>query len=282
LSNILIFAEVEILKPAVQEYVTKRESQKDEGGSREVQTDMETFFKYYKEYSSFISTESTDVVATRNYIRYSIYGTTGLPVRGKLSTEPGVYPLQSGKIYAFEDKDVYICGQCGNQWARKKYNPPEEPREPRQQPQYTKPEPAGSKSREKKHGFGFTFVIRPFGSDPRRTRIVGTTIEINSAHEDYKKLKRVTGVFPKRVLKIYERQQALQAIIEHESKNMTKEEVIEKLREGDSLVLVWYNIVRHENQETTKAEGSSSSETSASAPSQYTVEDLKKKFIKEA
>jgi len=266
LANVLIAAEVDVLKPAVQEYISKQESQKDEARSREVQEDLENFLRANKEFFNFISTESIDVVSTRNYVRCNSCGTMGLPVRGKVSTE--TVP-QAGKIYAFEDKDVYVCGQCGHQWQRKKYTPPDDEQKRPDKPLYSKPKGSESTIRQRKHGFGFTIAIRPFGSDPRRTRVVGTTVEINSSLDDYKKFKKQKGAFGNRLLGIYERQQALQAMIEHESKPMSKEEVTSKLREADSRILVW-NVDKTIDVQAQFTQ------------SQFTIEDLKQKFQKEA
>lgn len=274
LANILQYAEVEVLRPAVSDYVIKKESQKDEISSREVQEDIEAMVRQHPDFfNDLVSTTSTDVVSTRNDVTCPSCHTVGIPIRGKISTQTA---MENGKIYAFEDNEVYVCGHCGRHWPRKKHTTPsEEQRKAPERPVYSKPQEGESKYRQRKHGFGFSFVVRPFGSDPRRTRVIGTTIEISSSHDNYKVLKKLKGTFGYRLLKIYERQQALQTIVEYESENLNKAEAIKKLREGDNLVLIWYNVEKPLNV------GSSATED-IQEQGRFTVDDLKQKFAKEA
>ena len=274
LANILQYAEIEVLRPAVSEYVSKKDSQKDEISSREVQEDIEAMVRQHPDFfNDLVSTTSTDVVSTRNDVTCPSCHTTGIPIRGKFSTQT---TMENEKIYAFEDNEVYVCGHCGRHWPRKKRTLlPEDQRKTPEKPVYHKPLEGESKNRQKRHGFGFTFVIRPFGSDPRRTRIIGTTIEISSSHDNYKCIKRLKGSFGYRLLKIYERQQAMQTIVEYESENLTKVDAIKKLREGDNLVLIWYNVEKPLNV-------GSSAAYDIQENGRFTVEDLKQKFAKEA
>jgi len=235
LANMLNHIDVEFLRDVVQDYVSDKLSMKDERRSREIQEDMEAMVKSHPVFfESLVSMQSVDEVHPHRVkcrgCGLSATPSRGLPPSGQMSNEC---------IYYMPEARTYYCGNCGTTWKRA-VRPM--PASKGRSPTYRQPKPGTGTSRRKRHGFGFTFSVRPFESrDERRTRVDGTTIEINSIHESYKALASMKGSVAGRLLKVYERQQALQAIVEHEADNLTRDQIISKLRDGDSMVLTWYN-----------------------------------------
>lgn len=235
-ANMLNHIDVEFLRDTVEAYVSDKLNMKDERRSREIQQDMEAMVKGHPEYfESLVSTQSVDEV--RQYkVKCRGCGLSATPSRGLPPSEQ----MSNDCIYYMPEAQTYYCGNCGTTW--KRVTRPAPAGEPRRNPTYRQPRPGTGTERRRRHGFGFTFSVRPFESkDGRRTRVDGTTVEINSIHDSYKAMSAVKGPVGGRLLKVYERQQALQAIVEHEADNLTRDQIISKLRDGDTLVLTWYN-----------------------------------------
>jgi len=229
--NMLTYIDTDIIKPQLMKLAEKSVNRKEELRSKKLQADMEAFFTRFRDYfKNILHTHSIDPVSNNNYVICPRCRFEKIPTRGHRSE----IKIEAGHIYAFDEADYYVCGNCGNRWERKRYGPRTEggggTGEPRKKPLYLAPDPGEDKPRHKRHGFGYIYKIVQMKRDPRRAYVVGTEILINSAHPDYRKIEKIHVVRA-----LYERQMAIQAVIRTEMADQPKKalQVVE-----DSLVFM--------------------------------------------
>lgn len=246
LMNILNYADIEIIRPVIREYIEGQHQRRDERSSRDLQKDMDNFFKDNPDlFKDIMSTSNLDPVDARYQAKCPSCGLTVPPTRC-----PKCKPV-AGHIYAWDDSDKYVCGTCGNVWSRRIYTKPIG-RTPTSEakPQYTTPT-GSSEPRKKKHGFGFSYDVMPFGrQDTRRARIEGTMVQVSSDHPDYVTLTQDKRSIGKLMLKNYQRIIALNTIIRNECKEMARDQYEKLLEDSYCRLMGWYTKKDDETEET--------------------------------
>lgn len=219
IANFLIHADQEVFRPEISKYRKNRSDQKNEKRCSGLKEFMDGYFVSNRELlTGVISTENLDPVAAKSEAQCYRCKKTSVLRRAKSTDkpEPGIYIL-SDKERTEEDGtsvDMYRCGYCGHTWTRRRRpyfrrTAPGEPSKPIYHP------PGNTKPRQRKHGFGFSYQIRPFPKDDtRRARMNFSTVSVNSAHDDFKTLEA-----DEKKLEEYLRQQAMMAILDTEMRD---------------------------------------------------------------
>lgn len=295
LCNVLLHADLEILRPAIIEFIGRKDNKLDtkyEKRSRSLQNDIEDLFRERQDiFGSIIVTKSQGpVVAT--HVSCPRCKTGGIPNRRK-NMEEVLEDHKIGTIYAPDDLPIYYCGSCGTRWPKRNYTSPDlsviesNAGQPQTKPIYSKPEPINGVARRRCRGFGFTLQITPFQQgDTRRTTVLRDIVKVNRSHQDFVKLEN-EGT--SRDLYIYERYLALEAIIEYELADRNKTEILLKLNECLATMFVFLLTRKREDKLKEEAENDSSEpavksepvpvlEPKISRPVPKTVQDLKNKF----
>ena len=244
LANMLMYVDIEILREIITKYREQTTKRSDEKNAKELSEDMDDLFKDHPEIFDRYLQHSTGKPDASNLKRCSRCGTEAIPIRGYTYDE--IFPLkedQKGKIIAPSDRKIYVCTTCGKTWDRGAYtkpiNEPEiETEKQRPLPKWT--EPSIGKERQRKHGYGYKFDIRPLTGIDQRATLIGIELVVNSNHSSYKSLIQTYGKNDIHI-KIYERQMALKAIIKKTYSESDPKNLHQIYEDGDADILLYYN-----------------------------------------
>lgn len=231
LANIMIYADVSKIRPAILSKQDNSRSKRDEMRSRELQASMEALFRDNKTFaSSLIHQQNVDMVPL-HYVKCPVCKLTVQPKKGATAS----FTITKGNIYQPSDQTVYVCGSCGNRWERRQHVVESHQNT---QPQYKKPTQGPVGPRTRTHGFGYTFVVTPFDrNDTRRYAVVESTVKLNRDHIDYRSIENSKG---REALALYEHQLALNAIIRHEGQEFSREQLFKAMEDSISTVCSWF------------------------------------------
>ena len=292
LCNLLLYADLEILRPAIIDFIGRKDNKLDtkyEKRSRNLQTDIEDLFRERQDiFGSIIATKSQGPVFS-THVTCPRCKTDGIPNRRKNMKEV-LEDHKTGTLYAPDDLPIYYCGSCGTRWPKRSYTAPDfsvtesNAGQSQTKPIYSKPESTNGVARRRCRGFGFTLQITPFQqSDTRRITVLRDIVKVNRSHPDFLKIEN-EGT--SRDLYIYERYLALEAIIEYELADKNKAEILLKLNECLATMFVFLLTRKREDKLKSKEETESDllpepvleSKTPVQPVQKSTVQDLKNKF----
>jgi hypothetical protein len=239
-TNILLFADLEVLRPEVEQQLSKV-TEKTSKRSEVVQKTMENICDRYRDFlDQFISTKSNGPVhdATVKCIHCL---TCGIPRRNGETLKQIRTHLEAGVIYAPVDATLYVCGSCSTQWVRRTYTPSNRERTSSPStPHYTQPSYGDGRLRQKQKGYGYSYSVHDFSAGDTQTAMLKgeDMICINSAHINYKTVKSSGDL-----LCIYEAQNAFHVLLTSEFKkaadHLSVEEQQNILKQMDNKILVW-------------------------------------------
>jgi hypothetical protein len=238
-TNILLYADLEILRPEVELQLNKV-TEKTSKRSEILHKNMENICNRFKDFlDQYISTKSWGPVHD-NTVKCIHCMTSGVPRRNGETLKQIRTHLESGVIYAPEDAFVYVCGSCSTQWGRRIYTPSLEKRTISDFPHYTQPNPGEGKLRQRQHGYGYSYSVHDFSAGDTQVGMLKgeDLICINGAHSNYKILRNSGDL-----LCIYEAQNAFHILLANEFKKIADPPPAEKqqriIKEMDNNILIW-------------------------------------------
>jgi hypothetical protein len=273
LSNMLWYSDIEILGDKIMSYRKNSQKRGDEQSIKELAEDMDCYFRDHPEVFDRYLQHTSAQPSAAGIVKCKNCKIEGIPLRGFTDAEVDLVNQKgpNARIYALSDSPSYRCSNCGHLWAHRGYthreDDPDVPQTPRSLPKWR--EPLTGKVRERKHGYGCTFDLRPLSRelDSKRSIYIGSEVVVNTAHESYKILLRDHGK-KGLVTKIYERQMALRAIISKTHEGLDAESLRQLLEDGEAEILMYFRRERPKKPVTWKSKKSFKS----------SVSQLKEKF----
>jgi hypothetical protein len=240
LSRMLTYAEVEIIKPAVQKYEDKVDIRQDTMRSTRINNLLHDFFRKNQTdfswlYKSQAAVQDHTIKCPKCGERYGVLVLDKSPMVNKIN-----------KMLLYNNK--YTCGNCHHEWDRsthEEYKARDYTIEATtEKPIYKAPENLNdSKERKKLYGYGYNVVVSPFARSDSREFFIAppSTIEINSNHPVYKQIKNgKVGGF----LSYHELRMAIMAMMAHSLKHHSMDDIMKQTNSALSALEKWYSSER--------------------------------------
>jgi len=237
LSNILNMADVDVIRPKLQNMEKSSKSRKDDRRSQELAKDMDNFFRDNRAlFDDIITTKSHGPVQNAAYVKCPNCKLTVVPKRGGSVKD---IIREKNTIFAPEDVQVYICGSCTKRWPRRAYEIHTPSGEPNKLPLYKEPLPGQGAERVRKRGRGYRYSVCPFDKTDTRRALYAehdSLVKINRDHFDYRQVE----IQAKKEIGFYERQLTVDVILRHEMAGASTIEYSKKMSEAMIALTVWY------------------------------------------